>query len=148
MERARRRLERRGRKSLSARRSRVFPQTCANRVSRPVRGAARPRAPGLYWGRPARALNPASLMAKASRRRSTRATTRSKARMVFARTNYLILIASVALVVVGYTVMRMENAVDGFLSLYVAPVLILGGYLGVIAAILWRPKETEGEATA
>jgi hypothetical protein len=85
-------------------------------------------------------------MAKAARRRSTRPTTR-KARMVFARTNYLILLASVALVVVGYTIMRLENEVDGFLSLYVAPVLILGGYLGVIAAILWRPKEEpEGEA--
>lgn len=84
-------------------------------------------------------------MAKASSRRSTRATTR-KAHLVFARTNYLILIASVALVVVGYVLMRVENAVDGFLSLYVAPLLILGGYLGVIAAILWRPKETEEEA--
>ena len=84
-------------------------------------------------------------MAKASSRHSRRATTR-KAHLVFARTNYLILIASVALVVVGYTVMRMENEVDGFLSLFVAPILILGGYLGVIAAILWRPKEAEGEA--
>ena len=65
--------------------------------------------------------------------------------MVFARTNYLILLASVALVVVGYVLMRVENAVDGFLSLYVAPLMILGGYLGVIAAILWRPKETDEE---
>jgi hypothetical protein len=87
-------------------------------------------------------------MAKASRRRSTRSTTRSKARMVFARTNYLILLASVALVVVGYTIMRLENEVDGFVSLYVAPILILGGYLGVIAAILWRPKEIEDGGAA
>lgn len=84
-------------------------------------------------------------MAKASRR--SRRSAARKAQLVFARTNYLILIASVGLVVLGYAIMRVENAVDGFLSLYVAPVLILGGYLGVIAAILWRPKEEpEGEA--
>ena len=84
-------------------------------------------------------------MAKSARRRSRRPA--RKARLVFARTNYLILIASVALVVLGYMIMRVENAVDGFLSLYVAPLMILGGYLGVIAAILWRPKEEpDGEA--
>jgi hypothetical protein len=44
--------------------------------------------------------------------------------------------------------MRVENAVDGFLSLYVAPLMILGGYLGVIAAILWRPKEEPGGGVA
>jgi hypothetical protein len=82
-------------------------------------------------------------MAKASRR--PRRSAARKAQLVFARTNYLILIASVGLVVLGYAIMRVENAVDGVLSLYVAPLLILGGYLGVIAAILWRPKETEEE---
>lgn len=85
-------------------------------------------------------------MAKASRR--SRRSAARKAQLVFARTNYLILIASVALVVLGYAIMRVENAVDGFLSLYVAPLLILGGYLGVIAAILWRPKETGEEKVA
>lgn len=85
-------------------------------------------------------------MAKSARRRSRRPAAR-KARLVFARTNYVILIASVAFVVLGYAIMRIENAVDGFLSLYVAPIMILGGYLGVIAAILWRPKdEPDGQA--
>jgi hypothetical protein len=85
-------------------------------------------------------------MAKAAASRRSRRPAARTARMVFARTNYLILGASVALVVVGYVLMRVENAVDGFLSLYAAPLLILGGYLGVIAAILWRPKETDEEA--
>jgi len=34
--------------------------------------------------------------------------------------------------------MRLENEMDGILSLYVAPLLILGGYLEIIYAILWR----------
>lgn len=45
--------------------------------------------------------------------------------------------------VLGYVMMRVENEVDGFISLYVAPILILGGYLEIIYAILWRPKETQ-----
>lgn len=60
--------------------------------------------------------------------------------MVFTRRNYLLLLIGVGLVVLGYTLMRIENEVDGVLSLYVAPLMILGGYLEVIYAILWRPK--------
>ena len=35
---------------------------------------------------------------------------------------------------------RMENEVDGVISLYVAPLLLLAGYLEIIYAIMWRPK--------
>jgi hypothetical protein len=61
--------------------------------------------------------------------------------LVFHRRNYVLMLAGVLAVVVGYVMMRLENEVDGFLSLYVAPVIILGGYLEIIYAILWRPKE-------
>jgi len=60
--------------------------------------------------------------------------------MVFVAGNYLLILLGLALVTVGYVIMRMENEVDGFISLYIAPILILGGYLEVIYAILWRPK--------
>lgn len=59
--------------------------------------------------------------------------------LVFARRNYLLLIAGVLVVALGYVIMALEGEVDGFLSLYVAPLLILGGYLEIIYAILWRP---------
>lgn len=49
------------------------------------------------------------------------------------------MLVGLALIVVGYVVMRMDNQVEGFLSLYVAPILILGGYLEIIYAILKRP---------
>lgn len=61
--------------------------------------------------------------------------------MVFVRKNYLLLLIGVLLVVVGYVIMALENEVDGFISLYIAPILILGGYLEIIYAILWRPKD-------
>ena len=66
---------------------------------------------------------------------------------VFSRRNYTLLGAALALIVIGYVLMRAENAVDGPLSLYVAPLLLLAGYLGVIYAILWRPK-TRAEVAA
>ena len=48
------------------------------------------------------------------------------------------------MIVGGYVIMRMENEMDGFISLYVAPLILLAGYLEVIYAILWRPaKESE-----
>ena len=66
--------------------------------------------------------------------------------MVFTRRNYTLLFIGLALIVVGYVVMRLENAVDGFISLYVAPLLILGGYLEIMYAIMWRPDRQKVEA--
>jgi len=37
--------------------------------------------------------------------------------------------------------MRLENEVYGFISLYVAPIVIISGYGTVIAAILTRRKK-------
>ncbi len=78
-------------------------------------------------------------------RRTTRSGRRSAATpaggaLVFTRRNYVLLGIALALVVLGYAIMRIDNQVDGFLSLYVAPILILGGYLEAIYAILWRPR--------
>ncbi|WP_228350306.1 DUF3098 domain-containing protein [Rhodocaloribacter litoris] len=91
--------------------------------------------------------------ARSTARRRSRASgtrrrpgTRRGGAMVFTRRNYLLLLLGVALVVVGYVIMRIENEVDGFISLYVAPLLILGGYLEIIYAVLWRPKAETPEA--
>lgn len=65
--------------------------------------------------------------------------------MVFTRRNYVLLLAGVAAVVLGYMAMALEGEVDGFISLYAAPLLILGGYLGLIYAILWQPREQPEE---
>jgi hypothetical protein len=60
----------------------------------------------------------------------------------------MLLSIGVAAIVVGFAIMRIENAVDGVLSLYVAPLLLLGGYLEIIYAILWRPKRDEATSEA
>lgn len=67
--------------------------------------------------------------------------------MVFERRNYVLLLISLALIVVGYVLMALENEVDGTLSLYVSPILLTVGYCLVIYAALWRPKRTEAPPT-
>ena len=67
--------------------------------------------------------------------------------MVFSRANYLLLLLGLLIIVIGYVVMRMENEVDGFISLYIAPILILGGYLEIMYAIVYQSKDrSESEA--
>jgi hypothetical protein len=43
----------------------------------------------------------------------------------------------VALIVIGFTAMYLENAYKGFISLNVAPLLIVGGYAEIIYALMW-----------
>ena len=88
-----------------------------------------------------------------SRGSSTRSSSRPRrssakqTALIFSRRNYVLLIAGVVAIVVGYALMRIENEVDGIISLYLAPLLILAGYLEVIFAILWREKTPESAST-
>lgn len=65
--------------------------------------------------------------------------------MVFDRQNYVLLLIGVGLVIIGYVMMYVDGQVESFISLYLAPLLILGGYLEIIYAILWRPKAPAAE---
>ena len=83
--------------------------------------------------------------AEAPARRAGRRATRGKARLAFSRQNYLLLGLGLALIVAGYAIMLMDNAtsddpVNSSLSLYLAPLLLLGGYVEIVYAILWRPR--------
>jgi len=60
--------------------------------------------------------------------------------VVFTRKNYTLLLIGLALIIVGYVAMRIDNQVEGFISLYVAPLMILGGYLEIIWAIFHKEK--------
>ncbi len=85
-----------------------------------------------------------SKQAAASAEHSTsRRKTRSKGNvtMPFERRNYLLMGAGILCIVLGYVIMRMENEMDGFISLYVAPLIILFGYMEIIYAVVWRKKE-------
>lgn len=75
--------------------------------------------------------------------------------MVFDRRNYILLLVGIAFIVAGYALMAFDNtrgfdaagqhrlSLDSPLSLVVAPLLLLVGYLELIVALLWRPKSVE-----
>lgn len=67
--------------------------------------------------------------------------------MLFSPLNYKLMGLGVLMVVVGFTAMRLENEVYGIISLYISPVVILGGYLVVIWAILKRDHKLEDSKT-
>ncbi|MDZ7694212.1 MAG: DUF3098 domain-containing protein [Balneolaceae bacterium] len=60
--------------------------------------------------------------------------------MLFSSWNYKVLVVGFLLVVVGFTAMYIENEVQGFISLYVSPILIMAGYITVIFAIMKHDK--------
>ena len=63
--------------------------------------------------------------------------------LVFETWNYVLLLIGVALISVGFAAMYLESAYLGPISLYVSPVLIVGGYAEIIYALMWAPDEDE-----
>ena len=93
------------------------------------------------------------MAAKTSKKiRRTAGTARSrgarKVSMPFTRGNYLLMVAGLVSVLIGFVIMRLENEVDGFISLYVAPVFLLFGYLEILYAIWWRGPEEQAAQSA
>lgn len=77
---------------------------------------------------------------RGGRRRTPRARDqRRSAKMVFGRRNYILILVGVLAVTIGFVMMRFENEVDGVISLYIAPIIILAGYLEVLYAIMVSP---------
>lgn len=63
--------------------------------------------------------------------------------MLFTPLNYKLMGLGLLLLIIGFTAMRIENEVHGFISLYVSPVVIIAGYATVIYAILKRDHKIE-----
>ncbi len=63
--------------------------------------------------------------------------------MLFTPLNYKLMGLGLLLLVIGFTAMRIENEVHGFISLYISPVVIIAGYAIVIYAILKRDHKIE-----
>lgn len=65
--------------------------------------------------------------------------------MVLAPINYILLAVCVTAIIVGFTIMRIDNQVDGFVSLYISPIILMAGYVGVFPSVLYRPKQEKPE---
>lgn len=68
----------------------------------------------------------------------------------FTKTNLVILLASMLLIVIGYILMAGGKSEDGVsfdaevfntMRIGVAPVLLTIGYVGILVAVLWRGKK-------
>jgi len=85
-----------------------------------------------------------------ARRKSKKQKVKSR-EMLFKATNYKILLMGLLLVLIGFVAMYMENEVNGFISLFISPILILAGYGVVIFSIMKRedstPTETQTSAS-
>ena len=56
--------------------------------------------------------------------------------MLFGPWNYKVLALGFFLIVVGFVAMYLENEVEGFISLFISPIVIMAGYITVIFAIM------------
>ncbi len=65
--------------------------------------------------------------------------------MFFSAFNYKLLGIAVLLVVGGFTAMYLENEIQGVISLYVSPIIIMAGYVLVIFAIMKHDRQEENE---
>ena len=63
--------------------------------------------------------------------------------MLFTPLNYKLMGLGLLFLVIGFTAMRLENEVHGFISLYISPVVISAGYATVLYAILKRDHKIE-----
>lgn len=81
-------------------------------------------------------------------RRGGRRSRSARRALVLEQRNYALMALGVAMVVVGFVMMRIDNQVESFISLYLSPLIILAGYLEIIYAIMWRPRSSEADAGA
>ena len=66
--------------------------------------------------------------------------------MIFDPWNYKVLAIGLLLVVIGFTAMYMENEVQGVISLYISPIVIMAGYVTVIVAILKHDHSSSAQS--
>lgn len=69
--------------------------------------------------------------------------TETPAHLPFERMNYILLIVGVLIIGFGFFLMSLDGFVDATqfsVSLYIAPVVVVGGFIEIIYAIMYKPK--------
>ena len=82
----------------------------------------------------------------ASQNKGTTATSKNAdtpASLPFGRMNYILLLAGVLIIGFGFILMSMDDFVDATqfsVSLYIAPIVVVAGFLEIIYAIMYKSK--------
>ncbi|MBK6264799.1 DUF3098 domain-containing protein [Marivirga sp. S37H4] len=66
-----------------------------------------------------------------------------KSKLAFGRTNYILMIAGILTLTIGFIVMTLdkEQYGFGFLGLTLGPIIVMAGFIMEIVAILIKPKK-------
>lgn len=67
----------------------------------------------------------------------------NKSKLPFGKKNYVIMLVGVGLLVLGFTVMSLDNELFGFgfMGLTLGPVIVMSGFIAQLFAILHNPKK-------
>lgn len=67
----------------------------------------------------------------------------NKDKMAFGRQNYILMIAGIAVLIIGFIVMSMDKEPFGFgvMGLTVGPIIVMAGFIIEFFAILRNPKK-------
>ncbi|MFP8489029.1 hypothetical protein ACKGJO_07985 [Gracilimonas sp. Q87] len=63
--------------------------------------------------------------------------------MFFSAYNYKMIGFAIFLIVGGFTAMYLENEVNGFISLFISPIVIMAGFVLVIFAIMKHDRDED-----
>ncbi|MEL6250622.1 MAG: DUF3098 domain-containing protein [Bacteroidota bacterium] len=68
----------------------------------------------------------------------------------FGRMNYILLLIGIGIIGLGFFLLSLDDFVDATefsVSLYIAPVVIVGGFIEIIYAIMYKDKSQTSPAT-
>lgn len=68
--------------------------------------------------------------------------------MFFSAYNYKLIGIAILLIVVGFTAMYLENEVNGIISLFISPIMIMAGYVLVVFAIMRHDRDDKPEVAS
>jgi uncharacterized BrkB/YihY/UPF0761 family membrane protein len=66
--------------------------------------------------------------------------------MALGTINYIMIVLGALIIGASYWGMYLENSVDGVFSLFISPVTLVGAYIWIAFALLYRPKPDNKQA--
>lgn len=68
---------------------------------------------------------------------------KEQGKLPFERINYTLMLIGIAALIIGFTLMSLDNQPHGFgfLGLTLGPLVLIAGFIIEIAAILYKPKK-------
>ena len=69
----------------------------------------------------------------------------NKNKLAFTRVNYMIMLAGIAFIIIGFTIMALETEPQGFgfFGLTLGPIVVMLGFMIQFVAILYKPKSNK-----